>query len=98
MTSCNHDEPDPKPDEAVDDVATQLMRAVFRHLGAIDSIDPKVGGKFMGLAFRGLSVREHFDAHHPEQIERGAEMAPPEAADREAWLFGYRFVDRKEGA
>lgn len=80
------------------DLHTELLHAVLRHLGKDDATDPAVGGRFMLLAFRGFSVREHFDAHHPDQIERGVEMAPPAEADREAWLFGYRFVDAKEVA
>ncbi len=75
-----------------------LMRAVFRRLGPDDSIDPHTGGKFLALALRGQAVRYHFDAQHPDHIEVGAQMAPPGEADREAWLFGYRFAERKEGA
>jgi hypothetical protein len=89
------------PTEVADERPTdeRLMFAVFRRLGKAGSVDPKVGGKFLALAMRGLSVREHFDAHHPDQIRRGEAMCELLAeADREAWLFGYRFIERKEGA
>jgi hypothetical protein len=79
-------------------MTTALLQAVLRRLGNLDENDPHVGGRFLALAFRGFSAREHFEAHHPDQIERGVEMAPPKEQDREAWLFGYRFVERKEGA
>lgn len=94
MSLCEHENAvGPKGEE----MATTLLQACFRHLGAIDAVDPHVGGRFIALAFRGFGVREHFDAHHPDQIERGEEMCKLlEEKHREAWLFGYRFVERKE--
>ena len=47
-------------------------------------------------AVYGFTMREHADAAHPEQVEHIAELstAGMGEADREAWLFGYRFRDR----
>ncbi len=74
------------------------MRAVFRHLGKDDSIDPKVGGKFMGLAFRGFRVRETLGTCEADQAARGEALCELlDEADREAWLFGYRFEPKEEG-
>lgn len=96
MTGCKHDDDSEREtDPGIEPDTEGLMRAVFRRLGAQDSAEPHVGGKFLALACRGQLVREHFDAHHPDQIEVGERMALPEEADREAWLFGYRFVDAK---
>jgi len=88
--------PDQHEEVTVDGDHAELLRAVLRHLSAVEVLDPELAGRFLGLAFRGYGVREHFDAHHPEQIEVGERMAPAEAKDREAWLFGYRFVERRK--
>ena len=46
-------------------------------------------------AIYGRTMREHADAAHPEAIEDIALKCtePLEPAEREAWLFGYRFYD-----
>jgi hypothetical protein len=43
-------------------------------------------------------MRHHFDRYHPDQVERGISDAPPEGPARDAWLFGYRFVERQGSA
>lgn len=54
------------------------------------------GAAFILAALRGFGMRHHFDGHHPDRVEEGLSVAPAEGPDRQAWLYGYRFVERKE--
>lgn len=48
-------------------------------------------------AIYGFSLREHVEEAHPESREQAADLgsARLDPAEREAWLFGYRFRDRQ---
>lgn len=62
----------------------------------VSMADIERGRSFIVNALRGFAMRHHFDRYHPDQVERGISDAPPEGPARDAWLFGYRFVERKE--
>jgi hypothetical protein len=56
------------------------------------------GAHFIVYATRGFGMRHHFDRYHPDQVEIGITAAPLAGPARDAWLFGYRFVERKTPA
>jgi hypothetical protein len=84
----------PEPSEAPDLIVR--LRDVLLEDPRVIAVDPHVGGRFLAQALSGLTMRQHFDAEHPGQIEEGLVAAPTDERDREAWLFGYRFVEREE--
>jgi hypothetical protein len=57
--------------------------------------DVEAGTRYIVNALRGFSTRHHFDLYHPHQVEIGVEYAPPDEPDREAWMYGYLFSERK---
>lgn len=57
--------------------------------------DVEAGGRFILNALRGFGMRHHFDRCHPDHVEMGIAAAPPEGPEHEAWLYGYRFIERK---
>ena len=85
------------PDASRPGDATEEERAFFRAL-----LDHPLGttptAPFLGNAMQGYAMRKHIDECHPGDVEKGAGCAPKEGLEREGWLFGYRFVERKEEA
>jgi hypothetical protein len=62
--------------------------------------DIEQGRSFIVNALRGFAMRHHFDRYHADLVEQGIKEAPaegPPGGARDAWLFGYRFVERKAG-
>lgn len=76
-----------------DPLLPDLMHALMQQ-PMIVGVPVETGGRRLVMALRGRIVRQHFDEKHPDQLDRGAEMAPPDEDDREAWLFGFRFEGR----
>jgi hypothetical protein len=73
-----------------------LVRALVEGFG-VPAEDVEQGAPLIFQALRGFGMRNHVDLFfRPDQVERGIEAAPPEGPDREAWLFGYRFVEREK--
>jgi hypothetical protein len=63
---------------------------------AVSEEDRAEGVRFLVYAMRGFGMRHHFDRYHPDQVELGITAAPVGGPARDAWLFGYRFVEREK--